>query len=246
MFLYNTQLPVRDDEQLLRLPGEPGVPERHLRLQPAPSRSRMLVFVARRIALAVVVVVGVIIVTFVVAHVVPGDPAATWAGPHASASPDRSGTEVPRPGPAAGRAAACPTSAGSRAGTGASPFTLTGRCCRDILTAAPASLELVITALLIAVASRDPARPDLRPAAWPASRPGHPGRLDPRRLDADLLDGADPAAGVLPEARVAARRGRVLTRPALHAPADQADRVPGARLDRRRATGRCSAARSCT
>ena len=46
----------------------------------------MLTFVARRILLAIVVVVGVIVVTFLVAHVVPGDPAATWAGPHASAA----------------------------------------------------------------------------------------------------------------------------------------------------------------
>src|SRR5258708_36107436 len=46
----------------------------------------MLVFVARRIALAGVVIVAVIVVTFAVAHRVPGDPAATWAGPHASAA----------------------------------------------------------------------------------------------------------------------------------------------------------------
>ena len=32
--LVQLQLPVRDDEHVLRLPGEPGLPERHLRLQP--------------------------------------------------------------------------------------------------------------------------------------------------------------------------------------------------------------------
>ena len=46
----------------------------------------MIVYVARRVALAVVVVAGVIVLTFVIAHLVPGDPAATWAGPHASAA----------------------------------------------------------------------------------------------------------------------------------------------------------------
>ena len=46
----------------------------------------MLAFVARRILLAILVIAGVIVVTFAVAHVVPGDPAATWAGPHATAA----------------------------------------------------------------------------------------------------------------------------------------------------------------
>ena len=41
---------------------------------------------ARRVALAALVVAGVIIAMFVIARVVPGDPAATWAGPHASAA----------------------------------------------------------------------------------------------------------------------------------------------------------------
>lgn len=43
-------------------------------------------YVLRRLAQAVVVVVGVIVLTFVVARVVPGDPAVTYAGPRASAS----------------------------------------------------------------------------------------------------------------------------------------------------------------
>ena len=46
----------------------------------------MIVYVARRIATAILVVAGVIVLTFVIARVVPGDPAATWAGPHASAA----------------------------------------------------------------------------------------------------------------------------------------------------------------
>ena len=40
-------------------------------------------YLVRRVALAVLVVVGVVVLTFVIARVVPGDPAATWAGPRA-------------------------------------------------------------------------------------------------------------------------------------------------------------------
>ncbi len=40
-------------------------------------------YVARRVAQAILVVVGVVLLTFVIARIVPGDPAATWAGPHA-------------------------------------------------------------------------------------------------------------------------------------------------------------------
>ena len=42
-------------------------------------------YLLRRLAQAVVVVAGVIVLTFVVARVVPGDPAVAYAGPHASA-----------------------------------------------------------------------------------------------------------------------------------------------------------------
>jgi peptide/nickel transport system permease protein len=127
----------------------------------------VLVFVARRIALAVVVVVGVIVVTFVVAHVVPGDPAATWAGPHASAAQiaqARKFLGLDRPlivqlvsylgGVASGN-------------WGISIHTHRS-VLSDLLTAAPASLELVITALVLAivvgiplglVSARRPGRP---------------------------------------------------------------------------------------
>jgi peptide/nickel transport system permease protein len=42
-------------------------------------------FVAHRVALGLLVVVGVVILTFVIALVIPGDPASSWVGPHASA-----------------------------------------------------------------------------------------------------------------------------------------------------------------
>src|SRR5262249_58984283 len=65
-----------------------GLRERRLRVQ--PQANRLTVYVARRVALAVLVVAGVVVLTFVIAHLVPGDPAATWAGPHASAAQVRS------------------------------------------------------------------------------------------------------------------------------------------------------------
>ena len=110
----------------------------------------MLVFVARRIALAVVVVVGVIVVTFVVAHVVPGDPAATWAGPHASA------TQIARARHFLGlnRPLAVQLISylgGIAAGNWGVSIHTHRSVLSDLMTAAPASLELVITALLLAI-----------------------------------------------------------------------------------------------
>jgi hypothetical protein len=43
-------------------------------------------YAIRRVALAIEVVAGVVILTFVIADLVPGDPAVAWAGPHASAA----------------------------------------------------------------------------------------------------------------------------------------------------------------
>lgn len=43
----------------------------------------MLLYVLRRLGLAVLVAAGVICLTFVIARVVPGDPAASWSGPRA-------------------------------------------------------------------------------------------------------------------------------------------------------------------
>lgn len=42
-------------------------------------------FIAHRAALGLLVVVGVVILTFAIARVIPGDPATSWVGPHASA-----------------------------------------------------------------------------------------------------------------------------------------------------------------
>lgn len=45
----------------------------------------MIRYLARRVGQAVVVVLGVVVLTFLVQRVVPGDPAVAWAGPKASA-----------------------------------------------------------------------------------------------------------------------------------------------------------------
>jgi len=110
----------------------------------------VLVFVARRIALAVVVVVGVIVVTFAVAHLVPGDPAATWAGPHASAA------EIARARRFLGLNRPLVVQlvsylAGIARGNWGVSIHTHRPVLSDLLTAAPASLELVITALLLAI-----------------------------------------------------------------------------------------------
>jgi peptide/nickel transport system permease protein len=110
----------------------------------------VLVFVARRVALAIVVVVGVIVVTFVVAHVIPGDPAATWAGPHASAA------QIAKARAFLGLNRPLVVQLVSYLGG-----VLTGdwgvsihthrSVLSDLMTAAPASIELVVTALLLAI-----------------------------------------------------------------------------------------------
>jgi peptide/nickel transport system permease protein len=43
-------------------------------------------YIAQRVLLGVVVIIGVVLLTFAIARLVPGDPAAIYAGPHATAS----------------------------------------------------------------------------------------------------------------------------------------------------------------
>jgi peptide/nickel transport system permease protein len=110
----------------------------------------MLFYVARRIALAVVVVAGVIVVTFVVAHVVPGDPAATWAGPHASAE------QIARARQFLGLNRPLVVQllsylGGVAAGNWGVSIHTHRQVLSDLMTVAPASLELVISALLVAI-----------------------------------------------------------------------------------------------
>jgi peptide/nickel transport system permease protein len=110
----------------------------------------MAVFVARRIGLAVLVVVGVIVITFAVAHLVPGDPAATWAGPHASAAQIAAARKflgLDRPV----LVQLVSYLGGILRGNWGVSIHTHREVLSDIMTAAPATLELVITALLLAV-----------------------------------------------------------------------------------------------
>jgi peptide/nickel transport system permease protein len=43
-------------------------------------------YLARRLGLSALVVAGVVVLTFLITRIIPGDPAASWAGPHASPS----------------------------------------------------------------------------------------------------------------------------------------------------------------
>jgi peptide/nickel transport system permease protein len=130
----------------------------------------LITYVARRGALAVVVVAGVIILTFVIAHVIPGDPAAAWAGPHATA------TQVAAARRFLGLDRPLPVQLGTYFGGIASGnWGMSIHTHRPVLSdigvAAPASLELVIAALIIALAVGVPL--GLVSARWPGRAIDH-------------------------------------------------------------------------
>jgi peptide/nickel transport system permease protein len=127
---------------------------------------RAIRYAARRVALALVVVAGVVILTFAIADLVPGDPAATWAGPHASAA------QLARARQYLGLNEPLPVRIGRYFGGIATGDWGTSihthqPVLSDIGTAAPATLELVIAALVIAVAVGIPL--GLAAARWPGS-----------------------------------------------------------------------------
>jgi len=127
----------------------------------------VLAFVARRILLAILVIAGVIVVTFAVAHVVPGDPAATWAGPHATAAQiaqARTFLGLNRPLPVQ----LVSYLGGIAAGNLGTSIHTHRPVLSDIATAAPATLELVVTALVLAIAVGVPL------GLASARRPGRP------------------------------------------------------------------------
>ena len=128
----------------------------------------MTVYIARRVVLAGVVVAGVIILTFVIARVVPGDPAATWAGPHASAAQVAAARRflgLDRP-PAEQLARYF---AGILSGNWGVSVHTHQPVLSDIGAAAPASLELVTAALILALAAGIPL--GLVSARWPGRAP---------------------------------------------------------------------------
>lgn len=112
-------------------------------------------YVLRRLALAALVVVGVVVLTFVIARVVPGDPARTWAGPRARPEQVEAAREhlgLDRP---------LPVQIGKYlAGVGTGDWGVSLRTRRpvleDIARRAPASIELVGAAMLLALAAGVP------------------------------------------------------------------------------------------
>ena len=127
-------------------------------------------YAIRRVALAIVVVAGVVILTFVIAGLVPGDPAVAWAGPHASAA------QLARARQYLGLDQPLPVRIGKYFGG-----ILTGNwgtsihthqpVLSDIGTAAPATLELVVAALVIALVAGVPL--GLAAARWPGTLLDH-------------------------------------------------------------------------
>jgi peptide/nickel transport system permease protein len=125
-------------------------------------------YVARRVGLAVLVVLGVVVLTFLVARVVPGDPARTWAGPRArpeqvEAARERLGLDRPLP-VQIGRYLE-----GVLRGDWGVSLRTRRPVLADIAVRAPASIELVGAAMLLALAVGLPL--GLVAARWPGRAP---------------------------------------------------------------------------
>ena len=167
----------------------------------------MIRYVVRRVALALVVVAGVVVLTFVIADVVPGDPAASWAGPHASAAQiARARHYLGLDQPLAVRIGRY--FGGIVTGNWGTSIHTHRAVLSDLGTAAPATLELVIFALVIAVLVGIPLGLARRAVAGQPRRPRHPGRLGARRVHAGVLARPDPATGLRPATAAAAVAGQ--------------------------------------
>jgi peptide/nickel transport system permease protein len=108
-------------------------------------------YIARRIVLAIGVVAGVVILTFLIARIVPGDPAVSWAGPHAPPSQFaqvRRELGLDRPMVVQ----IIKYFEGVLTGHWGTSIHTHQPVLSDLGNAAPASLELVLAALLFAVA----------------------------------------------------------------------------------------------
>ena len=107
-------------------------------------------YVIRRIALAILVVAGVIVLTFVIARVVPGDPAATWAGPHASREQiERARVDLGLDRPVPEQIARY--FGGIVSGDWGTSLHTKRPVLADLGRVVPASLEIVVAALLLSV-----------------------------------------------------------------------------------------------
>ena len=148
---------------------QPGLRERRLRVQPQADR-QLIVYVARRVALAVLVVAGVIVLTFVIAHVGPRRPGGDMGRAARLGGPGRGGAPVPRAGPAA-RVQLLSYFGGILTGNWGVAIHTHRPVLSDIAVAAPASLELVTAALIIALVVAVPL--GLVSARWPGRAGDH-------------------------------------------------------------------------
>jgi peptide/nickel transport system permease protein len=125
-------------------------------------------FLARRVALGLLVVAGVVVLTFVIARVIPGDPASNWVGPHASAAQLKAARHtlgLDRPLPVQ----IWRYFRGVVSGNWGVSIHTHQQVLSDLATRAPASLELVGAALLLALALGIPA--GLVAARWRGHAP---------------------------------------------------------------------------
>ncbi len=125
-------------------------------------------FLARRVALGLIVVAGVVVLTFVIARVVPGDPASSWIGPHASPAQLRAARHMlglDRPLPVQ----IWRYFRGVLTGDWGLSIHTHQPVLSDLAARAPASLELVVAALLVALAFGIPA--GLAAARWRGGAP---------------------------------------------------------------------------
>jgi peptide/nickel transport system permease protein len=111
----------------------------------------LIQYIGRRAVFAIGVIAGVVILTFLIARVVPGDPAVAWSGPHAPLSEIvqvRKQLGLDRPV----WAQVVKYFQGVVTGNWGTSIHTHRPVLSDLRKAAPASLELVVAALLIAVA----------------------------------------------------------------------------------------------
>jgi peptide/nickel transport system permease protein len=115
----------------------------------------MLRFTAYRVALGAIVVVGVVILTFLIARVIPGDPAVIYAGPHptpelVAQAREQLGLNDPVPVQLTNYIG------GILSGDWGTSYRTRRPVLSDLGTAVPASIELVVVGLIMALAAGVP------------------------------------------------------------------------------------------
>ncbi len=110
----------------------------------------MIRFAAHRVALGALVVVGVVVLTFLIARVIPGDPAVTYAGPRASkAQLERTRRQLGLDKPVAVQLG--DYLKGVAEGNWGTSYRTKRPVLSDLRTALPASIELVMAGLILAL-----------------------------------------------------------------------------------------------